>query len=202
MAQSNGSTDGGMLVDPMPRSETERAIRDLILWVGEDPDREGLRQTPARVVKAFSEMTEGYGADIPKILSKTFESDGYDEIVVLRGIRFTSLCEHHLLPFVGQAAVGYIPGDRVVGLSKLERLVHAVSRRFQIQERMTIEIVDWLAECLDPLGAGVVVRAHHSCMGCRGVRDQDAQMVTSSLVRSFRDKPEARAEFFRMIGEV
>lgn len=178
--------------------ESEFAVKALLRLIGEDPDREGLVDTPSRVVKALQEMTDGYGMDAAEILSRTFE-DTCDEMVVVRGIEFTSLCEHHLLPFVGTAAVGYVPGDRIVGLSKLARLVDCYAHRLQVQERMTGQIADAINLHLHPQGVGVIVRARHSCMGCRGVRKPDAEMVTSSMLGVLRNKPAARAEFMAMV---
>jgi GTP cyclohydrolase I len=180
---------------------TEGAVRVLlrrVVW--EDPEREGLLDTPERVVKALGQMTEGYGQDPVEILGTTFDTEGYDEMVVLRGIDFVSLCEHHMLPFTGTAAVGYVPGDRVVGLSKLARLVDCFARRLQIQERMTKEIADAVMNVLSPQGVGVVVSARHSCMGCRGVRKPGASMVTSYLAGVMRDNVAARAEFLALAG--
>lgn len=179
----------------------EGAVRVLLRRVvREDPEREGLLDTPRRVVKALGEMTTGYGQDVHEILGTTFDTEGYDEMVVLRGIDFVSLCEHHMLPFTGTAAVGYVPGERVVGLSKLARLVDCFARRLQIQERMTKEIADAVMEVLSPQGVGVVVSAHHSCMGCRGVRKPGASMVTSYLAGVMRDNVAARAEFLALAG--
>ncbi len=179
----------------------EGAVRVLLRRVVyEDPEREGLQDTPRRVAAALSEMTNGYGEDVADILGTTFETDGYDEMVVLRDIDFTSLCEHHMLPFTGTAAVGYVPGARVVGLSKLARLVDCFAHRLQIQERMTKEIADAVMEVLQPQGVGVVVSAHHSCMGCRGVRKPGASMVTSCLQGVMRENPAARAEFLALAG--
>lgn len=170
----------------------------LLDAIGEDRNREGLVDTPARVLKALLEMTSGYTDKPEEILATTFEADGYDEMVVLRGIRFTSLCEHHMLPFSGVAHVGYLPKSRVVGLSKLARLVECYAKRLQLQERMTRQIAEALLGHLEPLGAGVVVSAHHSCMGCRGVRQPDAAMVTSAMLGVLRDEPAARAEFMML----
>jgi len=175
--------------------EAEAAVRELIRFVGEDPEREGLVGTPDRVARAYTEMCRGYQMDPKKILSATFE-DRYDEMVVLRNIRFTSICEHHLLPFIGEAVVAYIPRGRVVGISKLARLVECFACRLQIQERLTNDIAKAIMEYLDPLGVGVVIRAHHSCMGCRGVRLPESNMVTSALHGIMRG--EAREEFLRL----
>jgi len=175
------------------------AVQTLLLYVGEDPARAGLRDTPSRVLRSLAELTQGYQLDPREILERTFP-DEYDEMVVLRGVTFTSLCEHHMLPFVGVASVGYVPapGAGVVGLSKLARLVACFAQRLQVQERMTTQIADALEECLTPLGSGVLVEAHHSCMGCRGVRQPGALMVTSSLRGAMRDEPETRAEFLHL----
>lgn len=172
-------------------------IRNLLKEIGEDPDREGLVDTPSRVVKAFMEMTSGYTESPKHILSRTFDVQ-CDEMVVLKDIHFTSLCEHHLLTFTGKAHVGYLPGERVVGLSKMARLVDCFARRLQVQERMTSQIAEAMMEHLKPRGAGVVIQAHHSCMGCRGVRKTEASMLTSSLHGIIRDG--ARSEFLRLIG--
>ncbi len=174
------------------------AVRRLIRVTGEDPQRDGLRDTPRRVVAALRDMTSGYRDDPAQILSTTFQVS-HDELVVLRGIRFSSLCEHHLLPFMGTVAVGYLPGGRVIGLSKLARLVHCFARRLQVQERMTEQIASALMEHADALGAGVVVRGHHCCMGCRGVRQPDSEMVTSCMLGVMRDRPAARAELLAMM---
>lgn len=186
----------GWIVFPWEESSAgpEDAVIRLLEFVGEDPTRAGLVDTPARVIRAFEEMTSGYRIDPTLILKTTFE-ERCDEMVVVRGIEFTSLCEHHLLPFTGTATVGYVPDRDVVGLSKIPRLVDAFARRLQVQERMTLQIAETLDESLHPLGVGVIVEARHSCMGCRGVRKPSAEMVTSAMLGVFRDKPEARAEF-------
>lgn len=173
---------------------TDHVLR-LLEYLGEDPTRPGLLDTPMRVVRSLVEMTSGRDTDIEEILSTTFEEQ-CDEMVLVRNVEFTSLCEHHLLPFTGSADVAYIPSDgKVVGLSKLARLVDAFAQRLQVQERMTREIADALVDHLDPLGVGVVVRAHHSCMGCRGVKKPSAEMVTSAVRGVMKDDPRARAEF-------
>jgi GTP cyclohydrolase I len=178
---------------------TDAVVR-LLQFVGEDVKRDGLIKTPARVVKALGEMTEGYKQDPAEILSTTFDV-AYDEMVVLRNIQFTSMCEHHMLPFIGEATVAYIPGKRVVGLSKLARLVHCFARRLQVQERMTQQIAQAIQEHLTPQGVGVVVSAHHQCMSCRGVRQSGGKMITSTLLGAFRDDPAARAEFLAFVRE-
>lgn len=162
------------------------------------PDRDGLRETPARVLRAFREMTAGYSEDPAKILATTFEA-AHDELIVLNGIRFVSLCEHHLLPFHGTASVGYIPKGRVVGISKLARLVQCFARRLQIQERLTEQVARALQEHAHAVGVGVVINAHHACMGCRGVRQPDADMVTSVMLGILRECATARSEFMSIV---
>jgi GTP cyclohydrolase I len=184
-------------------SQTTRAleaVRALLYHVeGPASDREGLDETPARVVRALEELTAGYAQDPGLILSKVFsESDGYDQMVVLRDIEFTSLCEHHLLPFSGTAVVAYIPQGKVVGLSKLARVVECFARRLQLQERMTQQIANAIDEHLTPQGVGVIVAAHHQCMGCRGVKQPRAEMVTSALRGALLREDSARAEFLRL----
>ena len=180
------------------RNAAEHAIGYLLTLLGEDPEREGLQNTPARVVRALQEMTAGRNQDPATILATQFDVKT-DEIVMVTGIRFTSLCEHHLLPFVGTAAVGYLPGDRVVGLSKIPRLVECFARRLQVQERLTREIAEAMETQLNPLGVAVVLRAHHACMGCRGVRQPDAIMTTSAMLGCFRTETAARAEFLKLM---
>ena len=158
----------------------------------------GTVETPARALAAYLEMTSGYDQDPVEILSKQFDATGIDQMVVLAGIRFVSLCEHHLLPFTGTADVGYIATDRVVGLSKLARVTHCFARRLQMQERLTSQIAHAIESELVTKGVAVRIRAHHSCMSCRGVREQDAQMVTSVMLGAFRDNPETRAEFMEL----
>ncbi len=179
-------------------SVATQAVVQLLQWIGERPEREGLLDTPQRVARALREMTRGYHDDPKQILSTTFEV-AYDQMVVLREVRFQSLCEHHMLPFMGTASVGYLPRDRVVGLSKLARLVRCYAHRLQVQERMTTEIAEAIAKHLECLGVGVVVRARHSCMGHRGIRQPDAEMVTSAMLGVFRDNSGTRAEFLELI---
>jgi GTP cyclohydrolase I len=180
--------------------ETEHAPEDavvrLLTWLGEDPQREGLRDTPARVLRALREMTTGYDDDPVEILTRQFEL-GYDELVIVRAIPFWSLCEHHLLPFHGEATVGYLPGPRVVGLSKVVRLVECYARRLQVQERLTVEIAEALMTHLQARGAGVILRARHGCMETRGVRAA-AETVTSAMLGVFRDEAKARAELLAL----
>lgn len=177
----------------------EDAVTRLLEMIGEDPTRDGLRDTPKRVVKALREMTAGYGEDAAAILARSFDVH-YDEMVVLRDIRFHSMCEHHMLPFDGYAHVGYIPreGGPVVGISKLARLVECFARRLQIQERLTQQIAGALMRHLEPLGVAVVIQARHACMGCRGVRNESALMETSSMHGKLREDAAARAEFFAL----
>lgn len=176
----------------------QNAVRRLLHWVGEDPERDGLRDTPDRVARALGELTSGYGVDVAALLSCTFDAS-YDELVIVRGIPFWSLCEHHMLPFHGTATVGYVPRDRVVGLSKVGRLVDAYARRLQIQEQMTAQIAEAMVEHLQPLAVGVVVEATHLCMAMRGL-ERSATMVTSKLTGLLRERPDLRAEFLGLGG--
>lgn len=173
----------------------EGAVKTLLAFIGEDPTRNGLIDTPQRVVKAWRELTSGYNQNPAEILGRVFEQD-CDEMVILRGIRFYSTCEHHMLPFYGEAVVGYLPG-KVVGISKLARLVECYARRLQIQERMTSQIANAIVEHLDAKGVGVILKAHHMCMGCRGVEQSEAEMVTSAMLGRLRESAEARAEFLQ-----
>lgn len=175
----------------------EDGVRRMLQAIGEDPNRNGLLDTPKRVVRAMREMTLGYTVDPAQVLARTFEETA-DEMVVLSGIEFVSLCEHHLLPFTGTATVAYIPGQNIVGISKLARLVECFARRLQVQERMTQQIADAIEAHLKPRGAAVVVSAHHHCMGCRGVRKPSAAMHTSSLRGILKTDPSARAEFLAL----
>ena len=180
-------------VDPL------EAVRQVLFAIGEDPDREGLLDTPARVVNSWKELFAGYGQEPADILATTFgDVDGYDEMVLLKDIPFQSTCEHHMLPFHGKAHVAYMPKDRVVGLSKLARLVECFARRLQIQERLTKEVSNAVMEHLDPHGCGVVVEAQHGCMVCRGARKEGSTMVTSSFAGVFK-QPATRAEFLALI---
>ena len=184
------------------REEAEEAIRTLIRWAGDDPKREGLSETPARVVRAFSDWFSGYGQDPAEYLRRTFEEvGGYDEIVILKSIPFESHCEHHMAPIIGEVHVGYLPHQRVVGISKLARLVDAYARRLQIQERLTAEIADTLQEVLQPRGVAVVVESTHECMTTRGVHKRGVSMITSRMLGAFRDNPATRREFFAAIGK-
>jgi GTP cyclohydrolase I len=183
------------------RAEAEAAVSTLIRWAGDDPAREGLRDTPARVVRAYEQWFAGYDEDPGAHLARTFEEvDNYDEMVVMRDIRFVSHCEHHMAPIAGRAHVGYLPRNRVVGISKLARLVQAYARRLQIQERLTAAIANTLDSVLGPQGVAVVIEADHGCVRSRGVRDAAAAMVTSRMLGVFRDRPQARQEFMAAIG--
>ena len=181
------------VLDFVSEASAENAVVTLLRFIGEDPTREGLAETPARVVKAWREMTSGYDEDPAEILSRTFEESS-DELIILRGISFYSTCEHHLLPFYGEACVGYLPG-KVVGISKLARLVNCFAHRLQIQERMTAQIAKAIEKHLDARGVGVILRAHHLCMGCRGVRQQDTDMVTSAMLGTLRTDTTSRTDF-------
>ncbi len=176
----------------------ERAVRELLIAVGEDPDREGLRDTPARVARTYRELLSGLHAD-PHECLKQFFTETYDEVVVVRDISFCSLCEHHLLPFMGQAHIGYLPSGRVIGLSKLARLVEVISRRPQVQERLTEQIADLLVEELDVRGVAVIVEATHTCMTIRGVRKPGSLCVTSAMRGAFRDSASTRSEVMHLM---
>ena len=183
------------------REEAEAAVRTLLEWAGDDPTREGLLGTPGRVVRAYEEFFSGYDTDPVELLQRTFaEVEGYDEMVVLRDIRFESHCEHHLAPIIGKAHVAYLPSNRVVGISKLARLVEAYAKRLQIQEKMTAQIANTLEEVLKPKGVAVVIEAAHQCMTTRGIHKPGVTMVTSRMLGAFRDDPSTRREFLAMIG--
>jgi GTP cyclohydrolase I len=182
-------------------AQAEAAVRTLIRWAGDDPDREGLLDTPARVARSYHELFAGYETDPHDYLARTFEEvGGYDELVVLKDIRFVSFCEHHMLPVIGKAHVGYLPNDRVVGISKLARVVNGYARRLQIQEKMTAEIARAIQDILQPKGVGVVIEASHSCMTIRGVNSPGASLTTSHLIGEVRDDPRTRQEFLRLAG--
>ena len=182
------------------QAEAEAAVRTLIEWAGDDPDREGLLETPARVARSYRELFQGYEVDPLSYLEKTFEeTGGYDQLVVLKDIRFVSFCEHHMLPVVGKAHVAYLPTDRVVGISKLARVVRGFARRLQIQEKMTSEIARCINDVLQPRGVGVVVVGAHECMTTRGIHKRGVSMVTSKMLGCFRDDARTRAEFLRFI---
>lgn len=176
------------------------AVRTLITWAGDDPNREGLRETPARVVKAYGELFAGYERDPRAYLKRTFEEvGGYDQLVLLRDIPVVSFCEHHMLPFIGKAHVGYLPSTRVVGISKLARVVETFSRRLQIQEKLTSQIAEAIQEVLQPQGVGVVIKSAHSCMTMRGVNTPGSQLTTSALLGTVRDDPRTRQEFLDFV---
>ncbi len=181
--------------------EAEEAVRTLLRWAGDDPEREGLVDTPGRVVRAYRQWFRGYEEDPVAMLQRTFEEvEGYDEMVVLRDIRFESFCEHHLAPIIGKAHVGYIPTDRVVGISKLARLVDAYGKRLQVQEKMTAQIANTLMTVLKPLGVAVVMEGEHHCMSTRGVHKHGVSMVTSTMLGAFREDHRTRKEFMDIIG--
>ncbi len=183
------------------REEAEEAVRTLIRWAGDDPEREGLSGTPERVARAYEEWFSGYDDDPKAILQRTFEeTDGYDEMIVLRDIRLETFCEHHLAPIVGRIHVAYLPEHRVVGISKLARLVEAFARRLQIQEKLTAQIANTIHEVLEPKGVAVVIEATHQCMTTRGVHKPGAVMVTSRMLGTFRSDPKTRREVLAMIG--
>jgi GTP cyclohydrolase I len=182
------------------RESAEAAVRTLLRWAGEDPHREGLRDTPKRVVNAYSDWFSGYSADPGEYLRRTFEEvEGYDEMVILRDISFESFCEHHMAPIIGRAHVGYLPTDRIVGISKLARVVEGFARRFQVQEKLTAQIAGCINDVLKPRGVGVVVDAVHQCMTTRGVHKRGVSMVTSKMLGTFRADASTRAEFLRFI---
>lgn len=182
------------------RAEAEEAVRTLIRWAGDEPEREGLAGTPARVVRAYEEWFAGYGKDPADYLKRTFEEvGGYDEMVLLRDIRFESHCEHHIASIIGRVHIGYLPDKRVVGISKLARLVHVFAKRLQVQEKMTAQIASCLQRVLKPLGVGVVIEATHECMTTRGVHSPDVTMVTSHMLGAFRDQMATRQEFLSAI---
>jgi GTP cyclohydrolase I len=181
------------------QDEAEAAVRTLLRWAGDDPEREGLLDTPGRVARSYRELFSGYDVDPRAYLERTFEEvGGYDEMVILRDIPFVSFCEHHMLPVVGHAHVGYLPTNRVVGISKLARVVHGFARRLQIQEKMTAQIATAIQEVLQPQGVGVVVEAEHSCMTLRGVNTRGTVLTTSKLLGVVRDDPRTREEFLRL----
>ena len=187
--------------DRPTREEAEAAIRTLLRWAGDDPSREGLVDTPARVARAYEEFFAGYAIDPVALLERTFEeTDGYDEIVLLRDIRLESHCEHHMVPIIGRAHVAYLPHRRVVGISKLARVVEAYRERLQIQEKLTAQIANTIQQVLEPRGVAVVIEAAHQCMTTRGVHKPGVTMVTSRMLGAFRDDPTTRREVLAMIG--
>ena len=184
------------------RKKAEQAVETLLLWAGEDPRREGLQDTPKRVAAAYEDWFSGYREDPVRFLERTFEEvEGYDEMIVLRDITFESHCEHHMAPIIGVAHVGYLPRNKVVGISKLARVVEAFARRFQVQEKLTAQIANCIRDVLNPRGVGVVVDASHQCMTTRGIHKPGVSMVTSTMLDAFRKDARTRSEFLRMIGK-
>jgi GTP cyclohydrolase I len=193
-----GASGGGKTISD---AEAENAFRTIIRWIGEDPNRDGLIETPDRLVRAYREYFAGYEEDPHEVLRKTFsEVDGYDEMIVLRGVTFESHCEHHIAPIIGRVWIGYIPDKRVVGISKLARVVEIYSKRLQIQERLTAQIANAVDEVLKPSGVAVVVKAAHHCMIDRGVRKRGADLVTSRMLGVFRDQAQTRQEFLSLVN--
>jgi GTP cyclohydrolase I len=188
--------------EPKPsREEAERAVRTLLRWAGDDPEREGLLETPGRVARAFEEWFSGYGEDPEEYLSRTFEEvEGYDEMITLRDIRFESHCEHHLAPIIGKVHIGYLPKNKVVGISKLARVVEVYAKRLQVQEKMNAQIAHCIQKVLEPEGVAVVIEATHQCMTTRGVHKPGVVMVTSTMLGQFRQNPLTRREFLSVIG--
>ena len=184
------------------REQAEEAVKTLLLWAGENPSREGLIDTPARVARAYQDWFSGYQQDPVKFLERTFkEVEGYDELIVLKDIQFESHCEHHMAPIIGVAHVGYLPNNKVVGISKLARVVEAFARRFQVQEKLTAQIAHCIEQVLKPKGVGVVIDASHQCMTTRGIHKQGVSMITSQMLGAFRKDARTRAEFLNMIGK-
>ena len=201
LSEGKAGKDTGVTSQRPSREQAEDAVRTLIAWAGDDPEREGLQETPNRVVRSYQEFFEGYGQDPVKMLQRTFEeTDGYDEMVLLKDIRFESHCEHHMAPIIGKAHVAYLPEHRVIGISKLARLVEVYARRLQIQEKMTAQIANAINETLRPQGVAVVIEAAHQCMTTRGVHKPGVLMVTSRMLGAFRDDAATRREFLAMIG--
>jgi GTP cyclohydrolase I len=197
LAKANLKTVGGR----PSREEAERAVETLIRWAGDNPEREGLLETPARVIRSYEEFFDGYNRDPVTYLQRTFEEiDGYDEMVVLKDIRFESHCEHHMLPIIGRIHVGYLPKKRVVGISKLARVVEAYARRLQVQEKMTAQIAKCIQDVLDPKGVAVMVEATHQCMTTRGVHKAGVTMITSQMLGALREDPKTRREFLAAVG--
>jgi GTP cyclohydrolase I len=192
---------GSARTDKPTREEAESAVRTLLLWAGDDPDREGLADTPGRVVRSYEEFFAGYDADPVEMLNRTFEEvDGYDEMIVLKDIRLESYCEHHMVPIIGKAHVGYLPSTRVVGISKLARVVDAYAKRFQVQEKLTAQIANSIEEVLQPRGVAVIIEAAHQCMTTRGVHKPGVSLVTSRMLGAFRNDPLTRREFLTIVG--
>lgn len=198
---SKGHREGSGGATRPSRTDAEAAVRTLIHWSGDNPDREGLLDTPSRVVRAYDEFYAGYSQDPEEILRTTFEeTDGYDEMVVLKNISFQSHCEHHMVPIIGKASIAYLPNNRVVGISKLVRVLEAYAKRLQIQEKMTTQIANAINDVLNPKGVAVVVEGEHQCMTTRGVQKPGVSMVTSSMLGAFREDASTRREFLAFIG--
>ena len=188
-------------IDRPSREEAEAAVRTLLRWAGDDPDREGLLDTPSRVARAYEQWFQGYAEDPLEYLERTFEEvEGYDEVILLRDIRVESYCEHHMAPIIGKAHVAYLPTNRVVGISKLARVVEAYSRRFQVQEKLNAQIANTINDVLSPRGVAVIIEAQHQCMTTRGVHKPGVSMVTSQMLGEFRNNPTTRAELLTILG--
>ena len=203
-AEGGEPEDGDLVQSPakveVPNDVAE-AVRTLIRWAGDDPDREGLVDTPLRVARAWKEYAQGYDEDPAEHLSRTFEEvGGYDEIVLLKDIPFQSHCEHHMAPIIGKASIAYLPGDRVVGISKLARVLHGYARRLQVQERLTAEVADCICEHLQPKGVAVVIEATHACITARGVNTPGVRMTTSRMMGTFREDERSRREVLALMG--
>jgi GTP cyclohydrolase IA len=197
LAQQREAADGAR----PSQEEAEAAVRTLLRWAGDDPEREGLLGTPDRVVRAYREWFSGYWEDPAEILLRTFEEvEGYDEIIVLKDIRFESYCEHHMAPIIGVAHIGYLPNRRVVGISKLARVLEVFAKRFQIQEKMTSQVAQTIQQVLEPRGVGVIINAAHQCMTTRGVHKPGVTMLTSKMLGAFREDPKTRKEFMSLVG--
>jgi len=198
-----GRNDDGLRQQRPSRAEAEAAVKLLIRWAGDDPEREGLLGTPERVARAYEEFFAGYDEDPVALLERTFEeTDGYDEMVVLRDIRLESHCEHHMVPIIGKAHIAYLPGKRVVGISKLARVIEVYAKRLQIQEKLTAQIANTIQTVLQPRGVAVVIEAAHQCMTTRGVHKPGVSMVTSRMLGAFREDHRTRQEFMSMIGNL
>ena len=197
----NKKKSGNKLAKP-GREQAEEAVRTLLMWAGEDPDREGLLDTPRRVAEAYKDWFSGYEEDPVQYLRRTFEEvDGYDEMIVLSNIQFESHCEHHMAPIIGKAHIGYLPNSKVVGISKLARVVDTFARRFQVQEKMTAQIAHCIQDVLKPKGCAVIISASHQCMTTRGVHKSGVSMVTSQMLGTFRKDARTRAEFLQIVGD-
>ena len=194
--------DGVFKIERPPVEEVQQAVRTLLRWAGDHPDRDGLKDTPDRVARAYREWFKGYEEDPEDILKRTFEeTEGYDEMVILRAIPFESHCEHHLAPIIGKAWVAYVPENRVVGISKLARVIDTYAKRLQIQEKLTAQVANVIDRVLNPLGVAVVIKATHHCMTTRGVHKHDTDLVTSRMLGCFRDNPITRQEFLSLVTE-